>query len=84
MLRIRTIIRFNTADETAAANLKRTNERFRAGAAFIRSSGKLPAPVVGVLSNRGLLILDGYHRLAALFYLDKAEGFDLPIWLAIP
>lgn len=78
------IIRTNTlAEKTDANTLLGTRERFSRCLNYIQQTGLLPAPVVGAPTAQGLLILDGYHRLAALVHAGKAEGFDLPMWLAL-
>jgi hypothetical protein len=69
--------------KTPTAKLENTKERFRACTAFIEQHGKFPQPVVGLSSALGLEIVDGHHRLAALFFLGKHERFDMPIWLAV-
>jgi hypothetical protein len=81
-LRLKKIIETNASGrQNQASNLKGTNDRFWGFVDYIQGHGTLPTPVVGANTNRGLLVLDGYHRLAALSYSGKLEGFNLPMWL---
>ncbi len=68
---------------TDMANLDDTKERFRRCADFIRENGRLPAPVIGVPDFRGLELVDGHHRIAALFYVGIPTGFQIPVWVGI-
>lgn len=69
-------------ERNAASNILKAKERFEWLSAFVREQGKLPAPVIGACTNKGLMLFDGHIRLAVLLDLKIAEGFDLPMWLA--
>ena len=69
--------------QTKAANLKNCKERFWAFAAYIKEHGKLPLPIIATISRGVIEIVDGFHRLAALFFLERAAGFRLPIWAPV-
>lgn len=69
--------------QTAMANIEGTRDRYRACASFIVSTGRFPAPLVGVYDEHsfGFELVDGHHRLAALFGGGVPTGFQMPIWL---
>jgi hypothetical protein len=68
-------------DKTLGANLQDTEERFRACADFIRINDTIPTPIVGTYCNGIFKILDGNHRLAALFHVKGFRSHKVPCWL---
>jgi hypothetical protein len=70
--------------ETEIAEVAGSEERFRACADFIRKNGRIPKPVVGIVRNGHLEIVDGTHRLAALVYVGIPIDYMLPVWLPSP
>lgn len=68
--------------DTLYANLANTQERFRACASFIREHGDLPAPIAVIDTGAAYDLLDGNHRLAALFHVGLPPGFQAPAWVA--
>jgi hypothetical protein len=69
--------------KTPTTNLKDTSERFRACTEFIKKNGSLPSAIIGVPTPRGFRVVDGHHRLAALFHLKMAEGKEVPAWMGV-
>jgi len=81
--RIDWIIDNNTKGiETPTANLRNTKERFRALEDFIRANGVLPNPAVGFWFGSQIYVVDGHHRLAALFHVGFKQDFMLAVWIA--
>jgi hypothetical protein len=70
---------------TRTANLKNTQERFRACAEFILTNKRLPLPIMGIFRGGGWMIVDGHHRIAAAIWLAPAMDCDIiiPIWQAM-
>jgi hypothetical protein len=50
-------------------------------AAAIRASGRMPAPLVCLERKAEWWLLDGQHRLAALFMLERQQEIALDCWL---
>lgn len=57
-------------------------ERFWACAAFYREHGTLPSPIVFYKFSNYIRILDGFHRLAAIFHIGVPYDFKIPAWFA--
>lgn len=68
------------------ANIQDSKARFDACASFIKSMGKFPKPLVCLDVGSHFDLLDGYHRLAALFSTNDYENFPVDVWVgkAIP
>jgi hypothetical protein len=69
---------------TIFANVAGTKERFRACADFIRANGRIPGPLVIRYGPHGIDIIDGNHRIAALFDVGIPAGCLVPAWVAFP
>lgn len=67
--------------QTLGANLQNTVERFRACADFIRVHDTIPQPIVGTFCNGIFKVLDGNHRLSALFHVKGFRSHKIPCWL---
>jgi hypothetical protein len=76
---------YTTGTKTVTANLKNTENRFAALAKFIVVNEQLPHPVIGFFKNGRWLLVDGYHKMAALKWLapKMKRGFVVPIWKAV-
>jgi len=48
---------------------------------FIINAGKLCAPIVCIKTNEGFRVLDGTHRLAAAFLIEKHDLIPLDSWI---
>lgn len=68
--------------KTKTAHLENTRERFWASATFIQDHGDFPPPpIIGDLFQNKLRIIDGHHRLAALFHVGMPDEFRTEAWL---
>lgn len=47
---------------------------------FIKSTGRFPAPIVTAMTPNGIKILDGNHRVAALFDLGLNNSIPIDTW----
>ena len=65
----------------SAAHLQDTEKRFRACADFVKVHDTIPVPIVGVFCEGILKILDGSHRLAALFHVKGFRSHTIPCWI---
>lgn len=61
--------------------VKDTPQKVSALAAEIRRTGKFPVPIVSLAFNDELLLLDGHHRLAAMFLHDESGIFQFDSWV---
>ncbi len=71
---------------TEYAKIENTKQRFWACAGFIRKNNAIPGSLVGDRTSGGIDILDGGHRLTALYYLMQQKEKvpkDIPIWIAM-
>ena len=67
---------------TSTANLERTQERFWACASFYREHNTVPWPIVIYEFDEFIRVVDGFHRLAAIFHIGFSPEFKIPAWLA--
>lgn len=67
---------------TSYANLFNSKERFNACADYIKDTGTIPRPIVSLDLGKGYEVLDGSHRLAALFSVNPPNGYVIPSWIA--
>lgn len=67
---------------TSTANLERTKERFLACASFYREHNTVPWPIVVYEFGKFIRVVDGYHRLAAIFHIGFSPELKIPAWLA--
>ncbi len=74
----RTFARSGIAEPTLVRN---SPQKVAALAAAIRDQGRMPAPLVFLARKDEWWLLDGQHRLAALFMLDKQQDIRLDSWL---
>ena len=68
-------------DVASGANLKDTEKRFKTCADFVRIHDTIPVPIVGVFCKGIFKILDGSHRLAALFHVKGFRSHIVPCWI---
>jgi hypothetical protein len=81
-VRIRGIINFcEHGIPTLTAGVAGTVERFRACADYIRLNGGIPSPIVVMLRDDRLEIIDGYHRIAALIHVAPLGCNIVPAWI---
>lgn len=66
------------------ANLQNTKERFEACKEYVLTSGTIPAPIVGAFRNNMLEVMDGNHRLAALFHVGVTDPCWITAWVPSP
>jgi hypothetical protein len=67
--------------QTPTADVEKTSERFWAAATFIQQNGVLPGPpIIGDRWPERLRLVDGHHRLAALFHTG-IEIESIPVWV---
>jgi hypothetical protein len=71
--------------QTDMANIQNSQQRFRACASWITIHRSLPAPLIGIYDEHafGFELVDGHHRLAALFHIGFPRGFKIPAWAAM-
>jgi len=67
---------------TETTDLIGGDERFRACASFYREYGKIPWPIVIYKFSNFVRVLDGFHRLAAIFHVGYPHDFKVPAWEA--
>lgn len=75
---------FGKADPTQPAirtQVPNSHERFNAATSFAESFGKFPKPLVCLVEGDRWLVLDGHHRLAAMFMLKEHENFPFDAWV---
>ena len=61
--------------------VKDSPQKVAAIAAAIEANGKLPNPLVFLERSDGWWLMDGHHRLGALFMLGKQRTIPLDCWL---
>lgn len=62
-------------------SIAESKPRFLWHMAYIKGTGHLFAPVVLVRTQSGLRILDGNHRIAALFSLEQQDKIPVDAWI---
>ena len=67
---------------TMTANLGNTNQRFRALAEYVSINGRIPLPVVAVPRHGRFELVDGHHRIAAVFHCGIAATYRPPAYVA--
>ena len=71
-------------DATGEFNVRDSKKRFLGFVKFIRRTGTIPAPIIGINTDNGLRILDGNHRLSALTYLGLRGRIICDTWVGHP
>ena len=61
--------------------LESTEERLALCAEYIRQHGCLPAPIIVMRRNGWLDLVDGSHRMAALFHVGCPPQYRVPAWI---
>ena len=61
--------------------VKNSPQRVAALARIIAASGELPKPLVCLVQGSEWWLMDGHHRLAALFMLGKQDTVQFDTWL---
>src|ERR1039457_234637 len=81
MIRIRRV-GVTATTHTRLTNVENSSERFWASTVFIREHAQLPGPplIIDSFENR-FRVVDGHHRLAALFHVGVPVGFTTPAWI---
>jgi len=67
---------------TSTAHIERTKERFRACTSFYREHNTVPWPIVIYEFSHSIRVVDGFHRLAAIFHVGFPHELKIPVWLA--
>ena len=71
-------------DTTGGFNVRDSKKRFFGFVEFIKRTGNIPAPIIGINTDNGLRILDGNHRLSALTYLGLRGRINCDTWVGHP
>lgn len=66
---------------TFTANVEGAEERFRTCAGYIRANGNIPKPIIALIKNGEVEIIDGYHRIAALLHVGIPIGHKVLAWI---
>lgn len=70
-----------TGKPAVRANVQDSKARFESCATFAKSYGKFPKPVVCLDTGGSWVLLDGFHRLAAILSMEEHENFPFDCWL---
>lgn len=68
-------------ETTVKFNVRNSKSRFFSFVEFIKSTGSIPEPIIGINTDEGLRILDGSHRLSALTYLGFRGKIQCTTWV---
>jgi hypothetical protein len=80
---IRTLLHgYTNGVPTLIADVADTEKRVRSCADYIRTYGNIPKPVVAIIRDREIDIVDGYHRITALLHVGPPQIFIVPAWVA--
>jgi hypothetical protein len=71
-------------DATGSYNVRNSQSRFFGLVEFIKRTNSIPAPIIGINTDRGLRILDGNHRLSALTFLGMRGRVQCDTWVGHP
>lgn len=71
-------------ETTVRLNVRDSKMRFNGFVEFIKRTGSIPAPIIGINTDDGLRVLDGNHRLAALTYLGLRGQIQCITWVGVP
>lgn len=74
-----------TGQPARLAEIHNTQKRFSAATDFIRENRRIPVSLAGIGKDGAIEILDGFHRLAALFHVTNQKvqvPDEIPIWVA--
>lgn len=75
-------VRITATTHARLTNVQNSSERFWASTKFIRQHRQLPgSPLIADSFQNRLRVVDGHHRLAALFHIGVPIGFETPAWL---
>lgn len=55
--------------------------RYRRALQYVVTHGNIPKPIVVIKGVRGMCILDGNHRMAAMFSAGKLPRTSFPAWV---
>lgn len=67
--------------DTHVAKVRDTQERFWACTQLIHDNPTSYPAIVTIPSAEGLIVIDGFHRLAALLVIGKEVGASLEVWI---
>jgi hypothetical protein len=68
--------------ETPIRNVRKTKERFFGLVKYIERTKKFPAPIITIRTEfNNLRVLDGSHRLAALYALELDDKIPIDAWI---
>ncbi len=67
--------------KTATADVKDTRKRFWICAYHVRNRPSSYTPLVAIMREGKLYLIDGHHRLAAILAQPHIKGFTLEVWL---
>ena len=65
-------------------NVRDSKKRFFGLVEFVKRTGNIPEPIIGLNTEEGLCVLDGNHRLAALTYLGLRGQIQCTTWVGAP
>jgi hypothetical protein len=71
-------------DATGTFNVRDSKSRFFWHMEFIKRTGNIVAPVIGINTKDGLRVIDGNHRLAALTHLGFRGRINCDTWIGHP
>ena len=63
---------------------KDSRHRLARNKQLIKTTGRFPAPVVFARTSHGMKLLDGHHRVAALFILELHNTIPVDAWIGEP
>ncbi len=63
---------------------KDSRQRLARNKQLIKTTGRFPAPVVFARTSSGMKLLDGHHRVAALFILGLHSTIPVDAWIGEP
>lgn len=81
---IESIVFLGERTQTVPFNIQNTGARFTACADFLRAHNTIPKPIIIDVRPTEAIVLDGYHRLAAIKHIDPHGHFMIPAWFTKP
>lgn len=77
---IDSIILSDKQRHAVALDIENTGVRFTACADYLRRYNTIPAPIIIDIQLTEAVVLDGYHRLAAIRHINPPKPFMIPAW----
>jgi hypothetical protein len=66
---------------TGTETIENTKERFWSCVQFIEVHQEIPKPIIALLRNNEIEVVDGNHRIAALLHVGIPAGYRIPMWV---